>query len=107
MRKIGAFAPSSSVPENNIFPDLALLEKPFLNVPRRKLNSRERKLQEETNQNSDKNANLNVANYAKEGNPVDFNCNPSDIEDRKLATSVESEDFIVVILLIYILFIQL
>lgn len=104
MRKVGAFAPSGSLPDANAFPELAILEKPFLNLSRSKLNNPEMK-QDETNQNSDKNANLNLANYTKDEGGVDYNCNPSERREEKLTSSDGSSgsaDFIVVMLLIHI-----
>lgn len=93
--KVGAFAPSNSLPENNMFPDIAILEKSFLNL------SINKKQFPDVKERGDSNANLNLTNYAK-GDAVDQNCNPSDADDGNSASSAgsaESGDFIVVMFL--------
>ncbi|XP_054708937.1 autophagy-related protein 13-like isoform X2 [Uloborus diversus] len=95
-RNIGAFAPSNSLPDT-LFPELAMLEKPFLNLSRSKLNrSENREKENEPTKNSDNNANLNMIDNKKAGNEVDFNCNANEKSGQKLSSSDDSDcgDFV-------------
>lgn len=93
-----------------MFPDLAILEKPFLNMSRGKVRNSEMKQLDDSNQNSDKNANLNNANYAKDDSAVDFNCNSSGKSEGKFTSSdgsSESDYIVVMYRLLLLLFKQI
>ncbi|XP_035220756.1 autophagy-related protein 13-like isoform X3 [Stegodyphus dumicola] len=97
-RKVGAFAPSNNLPDTGLFPELAILEKPFLNLSRSKLHHSENKQKnDDSNRNSDKNANLNLVDN-KNGSEVDYNCNANEKGGQKLTCSdfSDCEDFVMV-----------
>ncbi|GFR28741.1 autophagy-related protein 13 homolog [Trichonephila clavata] len=75
-QKIGAFALPNNL-QDLTFPELDILEKPFLNLSRSKLHHTN-KLKDDSNKNADKNANMNQVDYKENSSGVDYNCNSND-----------------------------
>ncbi|CAL1287459.1 unnamed protein product [Larinioides sclopetarius] len=74
-QKMGAFALPNNL-QDILFPELDMLEKPFLNLSRSRLHHMT-KLKDDSNKNADKNANMNNIDN-KENSGVDYNCNANE-----------------------------
>ncbi|GFV81149.1 autophagy-related protein 13 [Trichonephila clavipes] len=75
-QKIGAFALPNNL-QDITFPELDMLEKPFLNLSRSKLHHTN-KLKDDSNKNADKNANMDQVDNKENSSGVDYNCNSND-----------------------------
>lgn len=80
-----------------MFPDLDLLEKPFLNSSRSKLQNHTNKLKwEDSLKKSNENANLNEITAKKVPSELDYNCNSNEEICQKQTTSdfYDPKDFL-------------
>ncbi|GIY84146.1 autophagy-related protein 13 homolog [Caerostris extrusa] len=93
--KKGAFALPNNC-QDALFPELDMLEKPFLNLSRSRLSRIIKLKEEDSTTNADKNANMNHIDNKEKSSTVDFNCNANEECCRKLTFNelLSSNDFL-------------
>ncbi|GFY46844.1 autophagy-related protein 13 homolog [Trichonephila inaurata madagascariensis] len=93
-QKIGAFALPNNL-QDITFPELDMLEKPFLNLSRSKL-QHTNKLKDDSNKNADKNANMDQIDNKENSSGVDYNCNSNDecCQQKTFQELFDSGDFL-------------